>query len=227
MQGLIHKFQWPRTDQHATIIGMNGSGKSVFAAHMVSCAPLNRMPYILIDYKNEELFNAVDRAKYIDFKDQPKEPGFYILKAEPSRDDEKVNSFLYNVLRKEKRGLIYDEGYSIPNLGAMETLYMQGRSKQIPIITLTQRPVWLTRFAFTEASYICLFRLNDKRDKDTVKAWTPENDPVWDLKKRLPDYHARWYDSKQNASFVLKPSPTPEEILEKFEDKLKPIRKVY
>lgn len=224
-------FKWARTDQHTTIIGMNGSGKSVFAAHMISCAPLRHMPYILIDYKNEELFNAVDRAKYIDFHDQPKEPGFYILKAQPSRDDEKVNKFLYNVLAKEKRGLIYDEGYSIPNLGAMETLYMQGRSKHIPILTLTQRPVWLSRYAFTEASHLGLFRLNDARDIDTVKAWIPERDrapgSVWDMKKRLPDYYCRWYDSRQDASFLLSPAPMPDEILEKFDDKLRPIKKVY
>jgi hypothetical protein len=208
-------------------MGMNGSGKSVFAAHLVSCAPLDRMPYILIDYKDEELFNRVDRAKYIDFKDVPKEPGFYILKAQPDLDDDKVNAFLYRQLAKEKRGLIYDEGYSIPK-GARETIYMQGRSKQVPVITLTQRPVNMTRYAFSEASYYAMFRLNDRRDLATVREFTPAYDPVWaDLHTRLPSYHARWYDSKQDASFILKPAPDPETILERFEDKLHIRRKVY
>lgn len=223
----MNNFRWPSVDQHSTIIGMNGSGKSVFAAHMLSCAPLNYMPYILIDYKNEELFNSIHHKRYIDFKDQPTEPGFYILKAEPNKDDERVNEFLYRCLRKERRGLIYDEGFSIPNNGAMETIYMQGRSKHIPVMTLTQRPVWLTRYAFTEASYLCLFRLNDRRDQDTVKAWVPKNDPVWNMQIRLPNYHARWYDAKQDASWVLNPAPNPDLILEKFEDKLKPKRKVF
>lgn len=206
---------------------MNGSGKSVFAAHMLSYAPFNYMPYIIIDYKNEGLFNSIDRAKYIDFKDQPREPGIYILKAEPHIDDARVNAFLYACLKKEKRGLVYDEGYSIPDLGAMNTIYMQGRSKNIPVMTLTQRPVWLSRYAFTEASHLCLFRLNDRRDQDTVKAWVPKDDPVWDLNARLPEYHARWYDSKQDASFVLQPAPSPELILERFEEKLRPQRKVF
>lgn len=223
----VSKFQWPRTDQHSTLIGMNGSGKSVFAAHMVSYAPLNRMPYILIDYKDEELFNSVDRARYLDFNETPKHPGFYILKAEPSKDDDKVNAFLYRQLKAERRGLIYDEGFSIPNKGAMETIYMQGRSKNIPVITLTQRPSWLTRYAFTENSFLCYFRLTDKEDQKTIKRWLPDNDPVWDFKQDLPKYHARWYDNNQNASWVLKPAPSPEEILERFEEKLRPTRKVF
>ncbi len=221
------EFRWPRTDQHSTLIGMNGSGKSVFAAHMVSCAPLNHMPYILIDYKDEELFNAVDRVRYLDFKDVPKEPGFYVLKAEPSKDDDRVNEFLYRQLKAEKRGLIYDEGFSIPNKGAMETIYMQGRSKHVPVITLTQRPSWLTRYAFTENSYLCYFRLTDKEDQKTIRRWLPDNDPVWDFKQTLPKYHARWYDNAQNASWILKPAPSPEDILERFDTKLRPTRKVY
>jgi hypothetical protein len=206
---------------------MNGSGKSVFAAHMVSYAPLDRMPYILVDYKDEDLFNRVERARYLDFKDVPKEPGFYILKAEPSKDDDKVNEFLYRQLKAEKRGLIYDEGFSIPNKGAMETIYMQGRSKHVPVITLTQRPSWLTRYAFTENSYLCYFRLTDKEDQKTIKRWLPDDDPVWNFKKVLPKYWARWYDNQQNASFVLKPAPDAETILERFDDKLHFRRKVY
>jgi DNA helicase HerA-like ATPase len=219
-------FRWPRTDQHSAIIGMNGSGKSVFAAHALSYAPFNHMPYVLIDYKDEELFNAIDRAHYIDFTDKPKSPGIYILKAQPEKDDARVNDFLYGVLKRGRTGLIYDEGYSIPK-GAMETIYMQGRSKHIPVMTLTQRPSWLTRYAFTEASFYAVFRLNDKRDKDTLRSWVPANDPVWDLETRLPEYHCRWYDSKQDASFVLKPAPDPELILERFDDKLKVKREVF
>lgn len=227
MSNQAPRFNWPRTDQHSTLIGMNGSGKSVFAAHMVSCAPLDRMPYILIDYKDEELFNSVDRARYLDFKDAPREPGFYILKAEPSKDDDRVNEFLYRQLKAEKRGLIYDEGFSIPNKGAMETIYMQGRSKHVPVITLTQRPSWLTRYAFTENSYLCYFRLTDREDQKTLRRWLPPNEPIWDFDRDLPKYHARWYDNQQNASFILAPAPDPETILEKFEEKLKPRRKVF
>lgn len=218
-------FRWPSTDQHSTIIGMNGSGKSVFAAHMLSYAPFNHMPYVIIDYKDEELFNAIERAHYIDFHDKPKQPGIYILKADPESDDERVNNFLLGVLKRGRTGLVYDEGATIPK-GANNKIYMQGRSKHIPVMTLTQRPVWLTRYAFTEASYFALFRLNDRRDKDTIKAWVPPDNPIWDLETRLPEYHARWYDSKQDVSFVLKPAPDPSEILERFDDKLRTKREV-
>jgi hypothetical protein len=192
------------------------------------------MPYILIDYKDEELFNSVDKAKYLDFHDAPKEPGFYILKAEPSKDDDRVNDFLYRQLKKERRGLIYDEGFSIPNKGAMETIYMQGRAKHIPVITLTQRPSWLTRYAFTENSHLCYFRLTDKEDQKVIRRWLPDKDDpdpthaeVWNLNKLLPKYSARWYDNNQHASFVLAPAPDPETILERFEDKLKVRREVF
>jgi len=220
-------FRWPNNSEHTLLIGQNGSGKSVFAAHLLSNAPFDRQPYIVIDFKKEELFNSIERAEYIDFNDKPKAPGIYILQANPDVDDVKVNEFLYGVLKRGKTGLVYDEGYMIPNLGAMQAIYTQGRSKRVPVLTLTQRPVWLPRFAFSEAKYYGYFRLNDIRDQQTIKNFVPAGDPIWDLRKAVPKYSARWYDSGQDASYLLLPAPNPDDILQRFDERLRVKRKVF
>ncbi len=221
-------FQWPSTQQRLLILGSTGTGKSVLGAHALANAPFNRMPYIIVDYKNEGLLNSIHRAKYIDFKDTPKKPGIYILKALPDRDDEKVEAFLWRVLHHERTGLLFDEGYMIPNKGALNALYTQGRSKNIPIITLTQRPVWLTRFSFSEANHICYMRLNDKEDRKTVFRFVPK-DAVWKsiLEIDPPKFHSLWYDVDQHASFKLLPAPRPDDILQTFEDRMQIRRKVF
>lgn len=222
----MDQFRWPNNQQRTLIVGKTGSGKSVFAAHVLSNAPFTRQPYIVIDYKTEELFNSIDRARHIDYKEIPKRPGLYILHARPDIDDEAMNDYLWKVSNKGRIGLVYDEGYMLPSKGALNTIYTQGRSKRIPVITLTQRPVWLTRFAFSEADFIAYLHLNDREDQNTLKRFVPPND-VWDLKRRLPDYHSRWYDVAKDASFELLPAPSPDDILQKFDDRLRPARHIF
>lgn len=221
-------FRWPTTQQHTLILGSNGSGKSILGFHMLSNAALNKMPWVIIDFKDEEIANSIPYRKYLDFKDTPKEPGIYILPCNIG-DEPKLEQFLTRIHKRERTGLFYDEGYMLPHRApfkAVNTIYTQGRSKHIPVITLSQRPSWISRYAYSEAAHIAYMRLNDRRDRKIVSEFTPDA-KFWNLDVHPEKYHVKWFDTSRNHSFLLSPSPTPDAILQKFEDRLRPVRKVH
>ncbi len=122
-----------------------------------------------------------------------------------------------------------DEGFMLPHrppYRALNAIYTQGRSKNIPVITLSQRPSWLSRFAYSEADHIVYMRLNDRRDRKTISEFTPDT-KLWNLDLHQPKYHAKWYDVGQDESFQLLPAPSPDDILQTFEDRLRPRKKVH
>ena len=222
-------FRWPTTQNRTLILGSTGSGKTVFGAHILANQPINRMPYVIIDYKNEGLLNAIPYARQLELKDLPREPGIYIVRATIVEDDARVEAFMQRIHRLERCGLFFDEAYMIPHkppYRALNAIYTQGRSKNIPTISMSQRPSWISRFAYSEADHIVYMRLNDRRDRKTVSEFTPDH-PLWDLRQHPPQYHAKWFDVGRNASYLLKPAPEPGDILQRFEDRLRPQRKVY
>jgi hypothetical protein len=95
-------------------------------------------------------------------------------------------------------------------------LFTTGRSRKIPIISLTQRPVDVTKYNFSEASHHVIFRLTDKCDQDTVRARVPhtEYDRLFRGENgRLPRYHSLWYDVDNDRTFEMGPAPHPREII--------------
>lgn len=222
-------FRWPTTTQRTIILGSTGSGKSVLGAHVLSNMPITKMPWIIFDFKREELMNSIPYAKHIDFKDAPKEPGVYILPCTIVDDNHRIETFLGKLHSRGRTGIFLDEGYMMPHrdpFKKLNAIYTQGRSMHIPIITLTQRPVQISRFAISEADHIVYMRLNDRRDRKTLFEFTPEI-PMWNLDTHPKKYHAKWYDVNQDESYTVLPAPSPDAILELFEHRLMPKKKVY
>jgi hypothetical protein len=108
-----------------------------------------------------------------------------------------------------------------PRSPAFQAILTQGRSKGIPVIMLTQRPIWVTRFAFSEADYIQLFQLTDRRDTKLVKEFMP-----LPIDADLPGpYYSWWWDNGRNFKAVLAPVPDREEILDAFYERGRPERR--
>ena len=213
-------FHLPKPSQHIAIIGRNGTGKTQAALWHLSKRNFDSMPYVVLDFKGDELVNSIDRARHIDLREIPRRPGVYIVHPTPQDvDDGAVESFLWKIYERDHIGAWIDESYMLQKSRAFETLLVQGRSKRIPLTVLTQRPAWVSRYIFSESTFFQVFALNDKRDKQTVEAIVPLS-----FDDRLPDFHSHYYDVLRDELIVLGPVPDADEILGRIDERLHKVR---
>lgn len=217
-------FRLPTNQQRVAVIGRTGSGKTQFGAWLLAHAPFDRQPYVVIDYKGDELLGQIERITEIGLNEIPKKPGLYTIRPRPDQN-EAVENWLWKIWAKEKIGLYVDEGYALPDKGAFQAILTQGRSKRIPAIVLTQRPTWVSRFVFSEADFYAVFHLNDQRDRLTVQAFTPRE--RMDMKNRLPDYNAYWYDVGRDKVFQMQPVPDADTIIDMIDARLTPKKRHF
>jgi hypothetical protein len=219
---MVEKFEFPRTDQHTVIVGQNGSGKSQAGFWLLSRAPFDKMPFVMFDYKREQMFakmrrrGIVTRLRPTSFV--PRRPGLYLMQPKEA-DDDAVDDFLRRCHRRGKIGLYFDEGYMIPDgeRSALHLILTQGRARQTPIIACIQRPVLVDHFFFTEAKHLCIFKMIDREDRRTLSRYCPI-----DIDATFPRYHSYWYDNSRDLSFALPPVPTQDAILNDLAQKSPP-----
>lgn len=188
--------------------------------------PLDKFPFVLIDFKNEEHFDKIPNIQEIGFDWTPgkRDDGLFRLRCTPYdvigtyKEDSRLDQFLVKIWEHEDCGLFVDEAYIIGNSLALNLCYTQGRSKQIPMITCTQRPVACSRFAFSEASYMQCFDLNDSRDIDTVEEFVPVD---WGSEPELRKHQSYYYSVGDNTIVRLNPVPPVDELVEIFDAKLR------
>lgn len=223
------------TDQNRVVVlGRTGSGKSQFAIALLSTRNWTEMPWVIIDYKGEELLKEIlekskGALKVLKVTDKPpKVPGLYYMSPKPIVDDEAVNAFLWKMYAQEDIGLFVDEGFALPQKrgSPFDILLTQGRSKHIPVIVLYQRPVWMSRFAIAQADFFAVFEQNDMRDLEITCSFVGEKGQskreVMTQLNSLPRYHCLWYDVGEGVASILRPAPTRDEIINAFLYRLNP-----
>jgi hypothetical protein len=189
------------------------------------------MPWIIIDYKGEDLILDIMAAnkglitKIYPDSNIPKKAGLYYMHPTPVEDDVKMEAFLRRVHKSGYCGLFIDEGYALPQRAAFDIILTQGRSLHIPVICLYQRPVWMSRFAIAQADFFAVFEQNDERDlkisKQFVKPAKGENGEIISVFNDLPTYYCLWYDVGKGISSVLRPAPDRQMIIDTFSKRLK------
>lgn len=212
------EIRFPTDSQHLSIIGNNGSGKTQNAMWHLSHRNFHTMPWLIYNFKRDESIDALlDRgAIEIDTQTIPTGPGIYIVHPHPD-DTQLVEAQMWAVWERGHTGIYVDEGYMIGrNNRAFRAILTQGRSKRIPVIVLSQRPVWMDKFVFSESMFFQVFRLNHKEDIKNVSAFVPA-----DLGQRLPDYWSYYYDVGRNEVYMVKPVPDMTEILDTFHRRLR------
>jgi len=215
----------PTSKQRIAVIGRTGTGKTIAGLWHLSNSNFDIMPWVIVDFKTDEHIAGIERAQYIGTEDNPKQAGIYVIQPHP--DDESLGDFLERVWVRGTTGVMVDEGYMMRTNNEVEKRFVylltQGRSKRIPMIVLTQKPVWISRFVFSESDYFQVFHLNDVRDHKTVEGILPNG--VMQRVHKLPDYHSAYYDVNANRLSYLSPVPNEASILDKIDERLKPIRK--
>lgn len=214
-------LKWPGPEDHTAVVGRNGSGKTVAGAWQLSGKDFNEQAWVVYNTKGDELLSAIatiEGVKTIGVDDTPEENGLYMVNPMPD-EQAAVNAQLGRIWARGNCGAYLDEGYWLKrehesNLNAMLT---QGRSRRCPVIVLSQRPAWLTKYAFSECNFIQLFNLQIQDDRKKIGQIVPV-----DKDYRLRPYHSYWYNVKDDRLVELGPVPPPETILTRFRAKFPP-----
>lgn len=212
-------FELPRADQRVAIFGKTGSGKTQMGVWLLSETNFDTQPWIILDYKRDHLLNSIDRIKQIGLDQVPADPGLYIVHLDPEDSDSGgVDAWFRKVSERENVGLYIDETYEIPGGTDFRRILTQGRSKRIPVISLSQRPAWIPRFILSEAEHIVVFHLNHKMDRKKIEEFVP--DDKLDLSERLPKYNSRWYNVDLDHTFQILPVPDATTLIKRLDERL-------
>lgn len=211
---MAESIRLPGPGHRTAIVGRTGSGKTIAAIWHLSNADFDQRPFIILDYKNDEHINSIARAYELDYDTLPDEPGIYILKVLPGDADEgKVSAWFKSVWEHEDLGILIDEGYMIdPRDQWFNACLTQGRSKNISMIILSQRPVWLSRFVFSESDFFQVFDLTHSKDMDKVREYVRDDDRQ-QLDQQLAEYNSFYYDVGKRRLETFGPVPEESELL--------------
>jgi hypothetical protein len=212
-------FRFPGGDARTTVIGATGTGKTTCGVWLLANQRFDKRPWIVIDFKLEQIFDAVGMPPIVPLSvtaKPPKDKGkLYLVTPRPDQDEE-LEAFLWRVWERGNIGLFVDEATLMPDRDAFRAILQQGRSKRIPVIACTQRPVDVKRALFSEASFFCVYRLQDRRDARVIEGFVPG-----DLTAPLPGPHAwRWYDVGANELLRMAPVPKPADVADELRGKL-------
>lgn len=183
----------------------------MFGMWSLSRRSFDTMPWVIMDYKREELIAAVDPIEIDPREMPPKHPGLYVVRPIPEVSDDAIEAALWKTHARGECGLYIDEGYMLPNRAAFRAILTQGRSLRIPCVTLTQRPVFISKFVFSESEFFTVFRLTDRTDRKRVTEFVPVNQNY-----TLRQYNSYFFDVGQNELREFSPVPGAEQIVERF-----------
>jgi len=214
-------INFPDDTQRLSIIGSTGSGKTQAAQFHLARRSYDEMPWLIYDFKGDPTIGSIPYARLIRVDEIPIKPGVYVVQPLPGQVDA-VEAQMEAIWERGRMGIYIDEGYMIGTKNKFfRALLTQGRSKEVPMIVLSQRPVWMDRFVFSESEFFQIFRLQHKKDVKNVQEFVPAN-----LGERIPEFHSYYYDVKANRVTVLKPVPPIDAIHDIFYRRLRPIRQV-
>lgn len=226
-------MRFPDDTERHSIVGATGSGKTHAAMWQLSMRDYHVKPWIIYDFKNEELIGDLESVTHLTEASKiPSKPGIYVVRPRPG-SDEALEDQMWQIWNQGDTGVYVDEGYMIgAQSKAFRALLTQGRSKHIPMIVLSQRPVWMDRFVFSESQIFQVFRLQHNGDYRNVMEFVPFQSQPWfnqgrfRIPPRLPRYHSYYYDAVEDHMEHIGPVPDREAVLNTFERRLSRIKKV-
>jgi hypothetical protein len=226
------RFRFPDLSDRVAIVGATGSGKTTAGAWILSQAPFDKQPFVIINFKGEQIFRKIDRAVQLPVDELPTKPGLYHMQPIPGDDDEALEDWMNKAWRSSYNGtpiaVYIDEGYLWPNVKnsrVLRKVLVTGRSLNMQLTILSQRPVEIPRFVWSETTIFQAFLMEDARDLKTIEEFTPD-DPIWRDSDMPKLYHSRWRDRKTRTSLTLGPVPDMSVILNTFDRRLTPRKRI-
>jgi hypothetical protein len=210
------KIRLPGPNDRITITGHTGSGKSQAAMWHLSNANFVTKPWVIVDPKGEDKIEQIEGLEHIDVGYIPKHAGLYAVHPTQYESDT-LDDYLYQILQHGNIGCYFDEAFLCGFGPGFTTFLIQGRSQKCPAITLNQRPVMVSRFAFSESQFFQCFSLTDDRDYKTLRGFAK----VPDMEANpLPEFYSYYYDVGWKRSYRMQPVPRIETILDSINEKM-------
>ncbi len=216
----------PNNSHRTAVIGRTGSGKTQAGLWHLSLKNFATFPWIIFDTKGDDMIREIGKmpaTQKIRFIDPIPRRGLSIIRPLPHEmKSDQCEDFLWKIHKRGKCGLFIDEGYMFDKYSdALNALYTQGRSLQIPMITLSQKPKYLTQFTFSESDFFQVFDLNDRNDRKRINEFMPA-----DLERPLQPFHSLWYDVGRRSITNFSPVPARDAILDEYAAQLRFAKRV-
>jgi hypothetical protein len=132
-------------------------------------------------------------------------------------ESDALDDYFYDLLQHGNVSCYFDEAFLCGKGPGFTTFLIQGRSKHCAAIVLNQRPVLVSRFAFSEAQFFQCFALTDDRDYTTLRGFAKipnfETNP-------LPEFYSYYYDVRWKRCYRMAPVPSIEMILDNINEKM-------
>jgi hypothetical protein len=198
-------FRLPGASDRTVVIGKTGSGKTTYAAWLLSKQRFDKRPWVIIEFKYEELWEQVGRSTVRDLAlgSMPGRRGLYRMAVDPGQE-EALEDWLWKIRKRGNVGILCDEVAHAQG-NAYKAILRQGRALRIPTISCTQRPVNVSREIFSESSFISVFKMNDRRDYKVIAEFAGD----FDVSKPLPPHWSYWIDKDRDTCLTLQPVPEP------------------
>lgn len=203
----LEAFRWEQ-GQHITLAGSSGSGKTTFARQL-----LPRRDYVAVmatKKRDKSLYEPLQEAGYdltdhfdpydrmtprVIFRPRLSSPGREGL----AEQAEAFGEALVGIFDAESWCVYSDEVRYLSEFlrlkPELETLWMQGRSLGISMVSGTQRPVSIPIIAF-DSSHLFFWKTTDRRDIITMSEYTGVNrKTVESVLPRLPRHEALYVNT--------------------------------
>lgn len=196
--------------QHITLVGQNGSGKTVLARQLILLRA-----FILVlatKIRDDSLYKPLHAEGFEiveAFKPDPEKQPRVILKPElkdvsvsaRQAQSEAFEDALMEVWNYGNYCVFADEvRYLTDTLklsNAFETLWLQGRSLGVSLVAGTQRPYSIPQEAFSQAVHFFFFRESERRNLERMSEFTGgDGELVKYVLPRLPRHEALYIDTR-------------------------------
>jgi len=177
--------------EHVIIVGDTGSGKTYLESKILAL----RQHVVVVRTKPDDIkfpgFHKIEKVSKLGFRrfgDDGKRVTRFLLT--PKYEEQRIETaaMLEKVWKEGAWCIAIDETYYATEILKLERqmnkLLTQGRSKHISVVCGMQRPVWISRFAMSQATHAFIFRCEGRDLKSLADALSPIIiKPVEDLRE--------------------------------------------